>query len=82
MTLKNKVLFLCGKKNNKQQDVEKQGHAFKLMLGLCSKHDSTSLYFSLKVLLIQQIGSIRAVIKGQGLGIFRRYYKHDSWLLS
>ena len=40
-----------------------------------------SLYFSWKVLLIQQIGSIRAVIKGQGLGIFPRYYKHDPQLL-
>ena len=40
-----------------------------------------SLYFSLKVLLIQQIGSIRAVIKGQGLGIFPRYYKHVGKLL-
>ena len=29
-----------------------------------------SLYFSLNVLLIQQIGSIRAVIKGQGAGHF------------
>ena len=41
-----------------------------------------SLYFSLKVLLIQQIGSIRAVIKGQGLWIFPRYYKHDPQLFS
>ena len=40
-----------------------------------------SLYFSLKVLLIQQIGSIRAVIKGRGLGIFPRYYKHVGKLL-
>ena len=40
-----------------------------------------SLYFSLKVLLMQQIGSIRAVIKGQALGIFPCYYKHDLQLL-
>ena len=38
------------------------------MLVLCSKYDSIPLYFSLKVLLIQQIGSIGAVIKGWGLG--------------
>ena len=31
---------------------------------------------------MQQICSIRAVIKGRGLGISSRYYKHDSWLLS
>ena len=49
-----------------------------VMPGLCSKYDSTSLYFSVKALLIQQIGSMRAVIKGQGLGIFSCYYKHDS----
>ena len=40
-----------------------------------------SLYFSLKVLLIQQIGSIRAVVKGRELGIFPRCYKHDPQLL-
>ena len=52
------------------------------MPGLCSKYDSTSLNFSVKVLLIQQIGSMRAVIKGQGLGIFCCYYKHDPQLFS
>ena len=30
-------------------------------------------------MLMQQIGSIRAVIiKGRGPGIFSRYYKHDT----
>ena len=41
-----------------------------------------SLYFLLNVLLIQQIGSIRAVIKGRELGILPRYYKHDPQLFS
>ena len=53
-----------------------------VMPGLCSKYDSTSLYFPVKALLIQQIGSMRAVIKGQGLGIFSCYYKHDPQLFS
>ena len=52
------------------------------MPGLCSKYDSTSLYFSVKVLLIQQIGSIRVIIKGRGPGIFSCYYKHDPQLPS
>ena len=53
-----------------------------VMPGLCSKYDSTSLYFSVKVLLIQQIGSMRPVIKGQELGIFSCCYKHDPQLFS
>ena len=69
-------------KKNSTQEGEKHGHAFKWMLGQCSKYDSTSLYFSLKVLLMQQIGSIRTFIKGRGPGIFSCYYKHDPRLLS
>ena len=53
-----------------------------VMLVLCSKYDSIALYFSLKVLLIQQIGSIRAVIKGGGPGIFSCYYEHDPRLFA
>ena len=53
-----------------------------VMLVLCSKYDSIALYFSLKVLLIQQIGSIRAVIKGGGRGIFSCYYEHDPRLFA
>ena len=40
-----------------------------------------SLYFSLKILLMRQIGSIRAVTKGRGPGIFPCYHKHDLQLL-
>ena len=44
---------------------------------------SVSLYFSLTVLVVmEQICSIRAVIKGRGPEIFSCYYKHDLRLLS